>query len=40
MYPTEIDNIDIQTDVSSQCGFKTVNLTIESDVKSKRLIWQ
>ena len=32
MYPTKHDNIDIQTEISSQFGFKTVNLTIQSDI--------
>ena len=34
MYPTKLDNIDIQTDVSSQFGFKTVNLTMQSEISS------
>ena len=35
MYPTKPDIIDIQTDVSSQFGFKMVNLTMQSDISSK-----
>ena len=32
MYPTKLDSIDIQTKVSSQFGFSTVDLTIQSDI--------
>ena len=35
MYPTKPDSIDIQTEVSSEFGFKMVNLTIQSDISSK-----
>ena len=35
MYPTKLDNIDIQTEVSSQFGFKKVNLTMQRDISSK-----
>ena len=35
MYPTKLDNMDIQTEVSSQFGFDTVNVTIQSDFSSK-----
>ena len=31
---TKLDNMDIQTDVSSQFDFNTVNLTIQSDISS------
>ena len=34
MYPNKLDNIDIQTDVFSQFGFKPVNLTMQSDISS------
>ena len=34
MYPTKVDNIDIQTDVSSQFGLKTVYLKMQSDISS------
>ena len=36
MYPTKRDNMDIQTEVSSQFGFCTVNLTIQSDISSNK----
>ena len=32
MYPTKLDNMDIQTEVYSQFGFNTVNFTIQSDI--------
>ena len=35
MYPTKLDIIDIQTEVSSQFGFEKNNLTIQSDISSK-----
>ena len=34
MYPTKLDNMDIQTEVLSQFGFNTVNFTIQSDISS------
>ena len=36
MYPTKLDKTDIQTEVSSQFGFKMVNLTIQSDISSNK----
>ena len=35
MFPTKLDNFDFQTDVSSQFGFKRVNLTIQTDISSE-----
>ena len=37
MYPTKHDNIDIQTDVSSQIWFLNVFLTKQSDISSSGL---
>ena len=34
MYPPKFDNMDIQTEVSSQFGSNTVNFTIQSDISS------
>ena len=34
MYPAKLDNMDIQTEVSSQFGLNTVNFTIQSDNSS------
>ena len=34
MHPAKLDKIDIQTDVSSPLGFKTVNLTMQRDISS------
>ena len=34
MYPTKFDNMDIQTAISSQFGFNTVNFTKQRDISS------
>ena len=34
MYPTKLDNLDIQTEVSSQFGFIAVKLTVQSDIST------